>query len=232
VRAMASWRRVGVYTAERLHAAGETSIVQPRHRERCLSFAERATSGLTGPKPFAWFRLLPAERENVRAALDACGDEPTPAESELRMAEATGRFWWPRKSAEGRGRLAAALIRAPATPNSAQSAARYWQGSFEVYSGGPAIGQDLSRASLTDAPTRSTEVRRLVYEPAKQARLDERPSPDRCAMPTRRTRSNATPLSTWCRPHSVMRRSLQLAAIRTLGQLTAPRAICLRDGAG
>jgi non-specific serine/threonine protein kinase len=142
---------VRVYAAERMRAAGEASPMQARHREWCLLFAERAAAGLTGSEQFAWFQLLTTEQNNVRAALNACGNEPSTAESELRLAAAMGRFWWPRNPGEGRRRLAAALSRAPATPSSARCAALSWQGSFEVYFGDPAIGRALTREALVDA---------------------------------------------------------------------------------
>ena len=142
---------VRAYAAEQLHAAGETADVQVRHREWCVNFAERAAEQLTGPDGPAWFGLLTSEQDNVRAALDACGDDPTTAEAELRLAAAMARLWCPRKPVEGRRRLAQALARAPHRPSGARSAALTWQATFELYFGDPAIGRGMARAAASDA---------------------------------------------------------------------------------
>jgi non-specific serine/threonine protein kinase len=142
---------VRVYADDELRAAGETSNLQARHRTWCVSFVERAAEGMLGPDQIRWFRLLTAEYDNVRAALDSCASEPDPAGAELRLAAAMGRFWWPRKPDEGRQRLAAALQRAPETPSSARAAALIWYALFELQYGHPARSRDLAHAALADA---------------------------------------------------------------------------------
>jgi non-specific serine/threonine protein kinase len=142
---------VRAYADEQLHAAEETSAMQARHRDWCLAFVERAAAGLTGKDFATWFRLLTEEHDNVRAALDSCGEHPATGEGELRLVAAMGQFWFPRKPAEGRRRLAAALDRAPSTPSSAHSAALYWSGAFELHFGNPLYGRELLRGALADA---------------------------------------------------------------------------------
>jgi non-specific serine/threonine protein kinase len=83
------------YATERLEAAGETAELQARHRAWYLDFAERVAVGLKGPDRPEWFRLVTAEHDNIRAALDAYELDPTAAAYQLRLAAAMGRFWFP-----------------------------------------------------------------------------------------------------------------------------------------
>jgi predicted ATPase len=142
---------VRAYAAERLEAARETTAVQARHRDWCLTFAERAAEGLRSPDPLAWFRQVSVEHDNIRAAIDSCGLDPTTTETELRLAAAMGAVWYPRMPGEGRRRLDAALKRAPATPSSARAEALIWQALFERNFGDPAVGRELAREAASDA---------------------------------------------------------------------------------
>jgi non-specific serine/threonine protein kinase len=142
---------VRAYAAERLQATGELAQLQSRHREWCLVFAERAAQGLAGPDQVTWYRQLSLEDDNIRTALDDCGEDPGSAVIQLRLTAAMGQFWWPRKAGEGRRRLAEALNRAHAEPSSARSAALIWQAMFELYYGDPLLGQEQAHAALVDA---------------------------------------------------------------------------------
>jgi non-specific serine/threonine protein kinase len=156
---------VHAYASERLDAAGETAAVRARHGEWCLAFAERAAHGLAGPDQVFWYRQITLEHDNIRAALDACRDEPSAAGLQLRLSAAMGQFWWPRKAGEGRRRLAEALQRAPARASSARASALTWHALFELYYGDPLVGEDLARAALADA-----RAVRDVYAAARSLR--------------------------------------------------------------
>jgi predicted ATPase/transcriptional regulator with XRE-family HTH domain len=142
---------VRAYAAERLQAAGETADVQARHRAWYLEFAERAAVGMKGPDQPNWLRLVTAEQDNIRAALDSYELDPTAAAFHLRLAAAMGRFWFPFHPDEGPRRLAAALERASATPCVAHAAALSLLAQFELLRADPSIGRDMARAALSEA---------------------------------------------------------------------------------
>jgi predicted ATPase/DNA-binding SARP family transcriptional activator len=110
------------YGAERLAKAGEHETVAARHTAWCLDLAERAAAHRTARR---WLRLLDADYDNLRAALDrtmAAGDPGTA----LRLAADLGWYWWTRHTLEGHQRLAAviALVAAdgrPPTPELARA---------------------------------------------------------------------------------------------------------------
>jgi predicted ATPase/DNA-binding XRE family transcriptional regulator len=142
---------VRAYAAERLEAAGETADVQARHRAWYLDLAERAAVGLKGPDQPMWFRLLAAEHDNIRAALDSCALDSTAAAMQLRLVAAMGQFWFPFHSDEGPRRLAAALERASAAPCVAHAAALSLLAQFELLRADPSIGREMARAALSEA---------------------------------------------------------------------------------
>jgi predicted ATPase/DNA-binding CsgD family transcriptional regulator len=142
---------VRAYAAERLQAAGETADVQARHRAWYLDLAERAAVGLKGPDRPSWFRLLAAEHDNIRAALDSCALDPTAAAMELRLVAAMGQFWFPFHRDEGPRRLAAALERASATPCVAHAAALSLLAQFKLLHADPSIGREMARSALSEA---------------------------------------------------------------------------------
>ena len=139
------------YATERLEVAGETAEVQARHRTYYLDFAERASVGLKGPDQPRWFRLLTAEHDNIRTALDACALDPTAAATQLRLVAAMGRFWFPFHGDEGPRQLVAALERANATPCVAHAAALSQLAQFELLRTHPSIGREMARAALSEA---------------------------------------------------------------------------------
>jgi predicted ATPase/transcriptional regulator with XRE-family HTH domain len=142
---------VRAYAAERLHAAGETADVQARHRAWYLDFAERAAVGLKGEHQPMWFRLLTAEHDNIRMALDSCAHDRTAAAIQLRLVAAMGQFWFPFHGDEGRRQLAAALERANETPCVAHAAALSQLAQFELLRADPSIGREMARAALSEA---------------------------------------------------------------------------------
>jgi predicted ATPase len=142
---------VRAYAAERLHAAGEPVDVQARHRAWYLDFVERAAVGLKGSDRPTWFRLLTAEHDNIRMALDSCALDPSAAAIQLRLVAAMGQFWFPSHRDEGSRRLAAALERAYATPCVARAAALSHLTQFELLRADPSIGREMARAALSEA---------------------------------------------------------------------------------
>ncbi|HEX2374170.1 MAG TPA: BTAD domain-containing putative transcriptional regulator, partial [Actinomycetota bacterium] len=108
------------YGAERLAEAGEAGTVADRHTVWCLDLAERAAAHRTA-RP--WLRLLHADYDNLRTALDrvmAAGDSATA----LRLAADLGWYWWTRRTLEGHQRLAAVVALAdgrPPTPDLARA---------------------------------------------------------------------------------------------------------------
>jgi predicted ATPase/DNA-binding SARP family transcriptional activator len=97
------------YAAERL---GDDAEPRLRHAVYFGQLAVAAERELAGNDQATWLRLLDAEHDNLRAALDwlAAGGDAT---AELRLAAALGRFWYVRGHIEeGLTRLRHAIDRA------------------------------------------------------------------------------------------------------------------------
>ena len=102
------------YGQERLTEAGEADAVAGRHTAWFLDLAERAARHRSSLR---WLRLLDADYDNLRAALDAAiahGDHQTA----LRLGGALGWYWFMFHHAEGRQRLAGVLALAADQPPS------------------------------------------------------------------------------------------------------------------
>jgi predicted ATPase/DNA-binding SARP family transcriptional activator len=100
------------YGAERLAEAGEAESVAARHTAWCLELAERAAVHRSSRR---WLRLVDADYDNLRAALDrvvAAGDPDTA----LRLAAALGWYWFTSRTTEGRQRVAVVLALADGRP--------------------------------------------------------------------------------------------------------------------
>jgi predicted ATPase/DNA-binding XRE family transcriptional regulator len=139
------------YAADRLRAVGEQLLVQVQHRDWCLDFAERASDGLSTPDGAHWFHLLTLEHENVRTALDTCRSHDAGNDAELRLMAATGQFWFPRRSSEGRRHLVEALERAGTAPSAVRACALTWQAVVDVQFGNGSAARGLASAALVEA---------------------------------------------------------------------------------
>jgi predicted ATPase/DNA-binding SARP family transcriptional activator len=106
------------YGAERLAEAGEAEMVAARHTGWCLDLAEQAAAHHTARR---WLRLLDADYDNLRAALDRAVAAPDP-DTALRLAGALGWYWWTTHTMEGRQRLATVIALADGQPPTPQLA--------------------------------------------------------------------------------------------------------------
>ncbi|MCL4871065.1 MAG: hypothetical protein KJ063_19070 [Anaerolineae bacterium] len=106
------------YAAEKLAAAGETTVCQQRHGHYYLVWAEQHEARLRGPEQQAYLAQFEAGYPNLRAALAWLLREPQSGEPGLRLAVALGPYWYIRNMlTEGRRWLEEALAgSASATP--------------------------------------------------------------------------------------------------------------------
>lgn len=81
------------YGRTRLPEAGEAEETRRRHRDWCLTLAERAEPELRGPNQLAWFQQLEENHDNLRAALESSGTEAGEDPAGLRLAAALSDFW-------------------------------------------------------------------------------------------------------------------------------------------
>ena len=101
------------YARERLQSAREGEHVHRRHADYLLTLGEDADRKTSGPEAAKWLAIMSVEHDNLRAALD--WSEQTDPVLCLRLATAWAPFWLVRcHFAEGRQRLARALVGAPA----------------------------------------------------------------------------------------------------------------------
>jgi hypothetical protein len=98
------------YAGDRAREAGDGDAAGACHVESMLRLAVKAEAGLQGAEQARWLRVLDAEHDNRRAALDRCARRPELAESGLRIAAALQIFWDVRGAlSEGRRWLEGAL---------------------------------------------------------------------------------------------------------------------------
>jgi predicted ATPase/DNA-binding XRE family transcriptional regulator len=83
------------YAQERLAATSVAQSTASRHAEYYLALTEQAESELTGAEQTMWLERLEQEHDNLRAML-SWSLEAGDAELGLRLAAASGRFWWAR----------------------------------------------------------------------------------------------------------------------------------------
>jgi predicted ATPase len=137
------------YAGEKLLDAGEAAAVRKRHRDSYLILAEQAEPHLQGGEQREWLDRLEVEHDNLRAALDWSHGQLDDASLELRLAAALGRFWhWRGFTAEGLGRLRAALDRTEDETSPARALAMNWAGRLEVSLGNLVKATELLNASV------------------------------------------------------------------------------------
>ena len=122
------------YAWDRLLEVGEDRTAVRRHRERFLALAESASAHLVGPEQGLWSRILEAEHDNFRAAIDRSDDAPQTA---LRIAGSLGRYWYGRgRWTEGR-ELMRRLLAHPeaARRNEPRAHALAWMGWIALWQG-------------------------------------------------------------------------------------------------
>ena len=81
------------YAADRLAEAGESDLARQAHLSYFTEFAETAEPHLRRAEQLDWIATLEAEHDNISAALRAAiaaGDAP----AAMRLAAATGWYWW------------------------------------------------------------------------------------------------------------------------------------------
>jgi predicted ATPase len=81
------------YAAERLAEAGESDLARQKHLAYFTELAETAEPYLRRTEQLEWLATLEADHDNLSAALRAAiaaGD----AQSAMRLAAATGWYWW------------------------------------------------------------------------------------------------------------------------------------------
>jgi predicted ATPase/DNA-binding SARP family transcriptional activator len=100
------------YGAERSAEAGETDALAARHTAWFLDLAEQAATHRTARR---WLRLLDADYDNLRAALDRAMAARDP-DTALRLAGALGWYWSTNRTIEGRQRLAEVVALADGRP--------------------------------------------------------------------------------------------------------------------
>jgi len=85
---------IRVYAWARLHASGETVIIQQWHTAYYLAIAETAAPWLRTHDQLVWLDQLEREHDNLRAALTWSLTRQHNVPSGLRLVTALGWFWW------------------------------------------------------------------------------------------------------------------------------------------
>ncbi len=109
---------IRAFALELLDASSERDALRCRHRDYFMRLVHdtrdeagwEGTRYMTASEREAYMRLLGAEQDNLRAALDWCEEDPEGAQAGLQLAREMVRFWWRRgELREGWRRLTAAL---------------------------------------------------------------------------------------------------------------------------
>jgi predicted ATPase/DNA-binding SARP family transcriptional activator len=130
------------YASEKLQGSGEAGVIQARHAEWFLAFAEETEK----QNPL----LQEAEHDNLRAALRWCLTEARAAEMGLRLASAMARFWYRQGLFnEGSQWMTQALERSEAQGRTeARAKALRFAGALYFYLGDYAIASPYFEESL------------------------------------------------------------------------------------
>jgi predicted ATPase/DNA-binding SARP family transcriptional activator len=81
------------YAREKLRECCEEATARSAHVAYFLALGETAAAAMGGPEQLEWLKLLEAERDNLRAALEWCLESAGDIEAGLRLACALEPFW-------------------------------------------------------------------------------------------------------------------------------------------
>jgi predicted ATPase/class 3 adenylate cyclase/DNA-binding CsgD family transcriptional regulator len=124
------------YAGEKLVASDEAILVRARHRDWFLHLAEQAEPQLRGPHQAAWLERVAAELDNLRAAMEWCGNLEGDSLLGLRIATSLGLFWAVRAYLrEGRQWLERMMARTPDAPTPLRARALDWIGVLAWWQG-------------------------------------------------------------------------------------------------
>jgi predicted ATPase len=133
------------YATEKLEQSGESGAMRGRHRDWFLAQAERSPFDLMDPQHVAW---LADELDNLRAAL-RWSIQHQEIEVGLRLARATGAFWYQRGFyAEGRAWLAELLALPGAEASPARAFALTWAARLAMMQGDGIAARAMNAAGL------------------------------------------------------------------------------------
>jgi predicted ATPase/DNA-binding SARP family transcriptional activator len=134
------------YAAERL---GNDLEPHRRHADHFAQLAVTAARELSGTNQTNWLRILDAEHDNLRAALDwLAADDDAPAE--LRLAATLGRFWYVRGYIEeGLRRLRHAIDRAAGRDEPALAKALRAASALALIRGDYPLARELADRALS-----------------------------------------------------------------------------------
>jgi non-specific serine/threonine protein kinase len=127
------------FAAEQVEAA-ELQALRAEHARFFRAFAERAEPELTGPNQAEWLGRLDADLENIRAAVAWSLSERS-ADTALRIAAATGRYWVVRGLVnEGLATVTSALATGEGAAPEMRARALNWAGNLAT------VSSELERA--------------------------------------------------------------------------------------
>jgi ATP/maltotriose-dependent transcriptional regulator MalT len=133
--------------AEKLHEAGEDTLLRARHLHWFLDLAERGKLGHRGPEEEWWRLRLQREMDNCRSALVWSHAEQDQQDTALGLAASLARFWWLNGFA-GEGAAWIDRLLAGAPPNLTRAKALAAAAWLALRRGDPAARQ-LAEAALS-----------------------------------------------------------------------------------
>jgi non-specific serine/threonine protein kinase len=84
---------VRVYALMKLRVAGEEAMLQRRHRDWFLVWAEQGEYSIWGPEAAEWLEQIETNYNNIWSAMEWCRDTPQEAQSGLRLWAAIVSFY-------------------------------------------------------------------------------------------------------------------------------------------
>lgn len=142
---------IRLFALDRLRAAGEEDEVRRRHAVFFANLAETLDARTLGPDPEVWLSQQAFDLDNFRAAIDwafAAGEHHLA----VRLTAAVAQFWIIKGMlAEGRQRLAAAMMVDGAAAPAVRWYLRFWAGNFALDAGDAASGAAQAQEMVTIA---------------------------------------------------------------------------------